>query len=101
MNIPIPCRQCPVATACIASSRCANAERPLTAPRRGDTVWRIGQRAALRGVFVKPLPGGMVEIRTSTFAREPLRIRAEDVFASRDACRAEMIRRNEAKETTP
>lgn len=69
----------------------------MTALRPGDILWRIGERsrAPLRCIMVRPVPLGLVEVRSSTFARQPIRVRAEDVFADRAACRAEINRRAE------
>ncbi len=71
----------------------------MTAPalRPGDVVWRIGDRSRLplRCIVVRPVPLGLVEVRSSTFARHAVRVRAEDIFADREACRAEINRRAE------
>ncbi len=72
----------------------------------GTTVWRIHhspagkQPGCVRCQYLRALPGGEVAVRASTFSRNEQTIRAADVFADREACRAEIIRRNEAKETT-
>lgn len=67
----------------------------MTALRPGATVWRIGERsnAPLRAIVIRLVPPGMVEVRASTFTRIPKRVWAHDVFADRDACRAEIVRR--------
>jgi hypothetical protein len=69
--------------------------------RSGDTVWRIGRAGPLRCVYLRPLPGALVEVRNSTFSRNPTVVNAEDVFAERDACRAEIQRRASITEEKP
>jgi hypothetical protein len=66
--------------------------------RSGDTVWRIGRAGPLRCVYLRPVPGALVEVRASTFSRNTTAVNADDVFANRDACRAEIQRRAQLKE---
>jgi len=70
----------------------------MSALRPGDIVWRIGPRSniPLRAIVVRLAPGAYVDVRASTFSRSELRVPAEDVFADRAACRAEINRRAEA-----
>jgi hypothetical protein len=68
-----------------------------SALRRGDVVWLTGSRFPLRRIFVRSVAGGRVEVRTSTFARENSTVRGEDVFADRDSCRKEILRRAEVE----
>jgi hypothetical protein len=73
----------------------------MTTPtlHRGATVYRVGRTSALRAIYIKPLSGGMVELKTSIFAAKALRIRATDVFPDRDACRTEIERRKQKEPT--
>jgi hypothetical protein len=74
-----------------------------TAPslKPGDRVWRIGVRslAPLRCIVMRVDSAGSVWVRPSTFAKNSEYMRAEDVFADREACRAEIVRRR-GKEAT-
>jgi hypothetical protein len=70
----------------------------MSALRPGDIVWRIGERsrAPLRCIVVRDMKLGLVEVRSSTFARQSIRVLEVDIFADREACRAEINRRAEA-----
>ncbi len=72
----------------------------MTAP---NTAWRIGCSGALRCIIVRRLPGqGNYEVRASTASRDAMTVPMADVFPDREACRAEIQRRADArKETTP
>ncbi len=74
-------------------SNCEMTTAPALKP--GTAVWRIStkSRAPLRALFMRHGPGGMVYLRSSTFSAKERRARAEDVFADREACRAEIARR--------
>lgn len=69
----------------------------MTAPalRPGAVAWRINDQsgAPLRCIVVRLLAGGFVLARSSTFSCGADRVVAENVFADRDACRAEIRRR--------
>jgi hypothetical protein len=63
--------------------------------RAGSTAWRIGDRtaSALRCIVKRIVEGGIVEVQSSTFSKEVMRLRSEDVFTDRESCRAEIKRR--------
>lgn len=75
--------------------------------RAGDRVWRIHfpdsgkPPRSMRCIFVSHSPGGFSMTRSPTpGSRDFFSVRADDVFADRDACRAEIQRRaSETKET--
>lgn len=70
--------------------------------RPGLIAWRIGSRSGepLRCEIVRAIRPGIngpaIEVRASRFSRNSTKLRPEDVFADREACRAEIVRRNEA-----
>jgi hypothetical protein len=68
----------------------------MSALHPGAVIWRIGRAGPVRGIVVRILPGGLLTVRASTFSRNETQARAEDVFADRESCRAEIQRRNEA-----
>lgn len=72
----------------------------MTTPalKPGARVWRMGRVGPLGCVFLRTVPGGRVEVRSSTFSRETIILNAELVFADRNACRAEIQRRAQATE---
>jgi hypothetical protein len=74
---------------------------PLTpALRPGYSAYRITERGTCVRCIVKRVVGGaFVEVRSSAFSKEVLKLRAEDVFADRQACRAEIKLRKEAAVT--
>lgn len=63
--------------------------------RAGNTAWRIGERTGgpLRCIVKRVLDGGTIEVRSSSFSPDVLRLPAGDVFPDREACRAEIQRR--------
>jgi hypothetical protein len=74
----------------------------MMALRPGASAFRIGPRynAPLRCIVIRIMKGGFVEVRASTFSRNSSLVRAEDVFADREACRAEINRRAEQSEAS-
>lgn len=73
----------------------------------GLTGWRIGLRSngPLKCEIVRAIRPGIngpaIEVRASRFARNTTRVRCEDVFADREACRAEIIRRAQTNQEMP
>lgn len=70
--------------------------------RPGMIGWRIGERSngPVRCEIVRAIRPGIngpaIEVRASRFARNSTKVRPEDIFTDRDACRAEIVRRAEA-----
>ena len=64
----------------------------------GARAWRIGERAgaALRCVISRRPADDTIWVRTSTLSKTEMWLRLCDVFADRDACRAEIRRRSDA-----
>ncbi len=77
-----------------------------SALRPGAVAWRISQHipsknpGAVRCVVVRLLPDRLVAVRASTFSAQERRVPQADLFPDREACRAEIIRRRDAKETS-
>lgn len=73
----------------------------MTALKPGDRVWRIGARSnhPLPCIFVRSR-GGNVVVKASRFSRDEAAVFTRDVFADREACRAEIARRREAMTET-
>lgn len=68
----------------------------MTDLRPGAVAWRIAPRtgsAPLRCIVVRVPAGGDIEVRASTFSRNMMTVQPADLFADRDACRAEIQRR--------
>jgi hypothetical protein len=69
--------------------------------RPGLIAWRVGSRSGepLRCEIVRAIRPGIngpaIEVRASRFARNSTMVAPQDLFADREACRAEINRRAE------
>jgi hypothetical protein len=71
----------------------------MTQFRPGTVAWRIHhppagkQLSAVKCVVMRVHPNGHVAVRASTFAAQEKIVAEGDIFADREACRAEILRR--------